>query len=273
MSDQADSVMRQLQQFGLSKDEVRVYLELLKSNPVSALKLSRDLDIARTKVYRLIEKLLDKGLIKEEVKGYGKKFLAEDPEKLILILNEKEKDLDLLKSSAPNIVKHLTTLQPMMDSDTKIIHYRGEEGLKQVIWNSTKCEGEYFRIYEFGFSMEAFLDHSYSEKVRREFVTNNPKLKYRQLTNLKSIDTDTDVKHMVDNWEVRYLPKEKLDIKAEIQIYNDVYCLYEYHKDDVFIVEIVNNDIAEMQKQIYDLIWEQAQPLKKLGDRGKARLK
>lgn len=271
MSEKQDSLQKQLEQFGFNQAEAQIYLFLLKVEQSTPLKISKDLKIARTKVYRVLDELVELGFVFEIVEGYGKKYGAESPEKIFDLINKKQREVLLLKTSASTLVNQLNTLKPMLKPNTKILHYRGVEGLKQVVWNSTKSKDTFFRIYEFGYSLEAFLDKEFAERVRREFVKNKT-LHYRQLTNLKEINTDTDVKDMIDRWEVRYLSKEKLDIKIEIQIFNDVYALYEYSRDDVFIVEIYDQDLARMQKQIYDLIWESAIPLKKLNNRGSAAL-
>lgn len=270
MSDSPDNLEKQLQQFGLSESEVKIYLHLLKKGKGTALALSKDLKIARTKVYRIIEKLMTKGLVLERVEGYGKKFVAQSPEKFLEIVNKKERDLSLLQMSAPSIVNQLKSLEPQISPETKILHYRGVEGLKQVVWNTTKTQ-DIFRIYEIGNSMTEFLPQSFAERVRLEF-TKKPKIRLKQLTNLKKIENFTEITEHVNQWEGRHIPKSILDIKVEVQIYNDCYSMYEYTKEEVFIVEIYNQELADMQKQVFDLAWEAAKPMKVIDPRGETIL-
>lgn len=268
MSERADNVIFQLKQFGLSEDSAKLYLYIYKGNGATALSASKDLGIARTKIYRLLEKLIESGLVIEEVRVYGRKFMAIDPQKFLQIVNEKERDLLLLKSSAPTLVNQLEALKPTISPDTKILHYRGVEGLKQVTWNTTKAKG-IFRIYEIK-HMNAFLNREFAEKVRKTFADNN--IKVQQLTNLRKFEEYTEISEHVEDWSVRYIDPKVINIKFEIAIYNDVYVMYEYTGEDVFIAEIYNKTLAKMQKQIFDTIWKSAKPLKILNLRGRAEL-
>ncbi|MDQ6985935.1 MAG: helix-turn-helix domain-containing protein [Candidatus Dojkabacteria bacterium] len=270
MSGEADNLKTQLSQFDLSEGEVKVYLHLQTSGKSTPLEMSKKLKLSRTKVYRVIEKLLNKGLIIEKIEGHGKKYIAQRPSRFLEILSEKERELSLLQMSAPSIVNQLNSLAPQIDSKTQILHYRGVEGLKQVVWNTTKVDGT-FRIYEVGNSMDVFLSQEFAERVRLE-LSKNQKNKFRQLTNLKEIRNFTNVTEHVKQWEGRHIPQNKLEIKVEIQIYNDCYAMYEYTKDEVFIVEIYNKELADMQKQVYDLIWESAMPMKVIEAGGRAIL-
>ena len=268
MSDQTDNIKLQLTKFGLSNEEVILYLELLQNNSLSALELSRKLNIGRTKVYRLIDILHEKGLVNIIVDDYGNKFEANSPKNLERVLTEKEAELESLKNESSALLNELEKLKPAMLGDTKILYYKGAEGLKQVTWNTLKSK-EVFRIYEVNL-MHAFLDHEFSEKVRTEFALRD--IKVHQLTNHDYFDPFTKIAKHVQDWTLKYIPTEKLNIKVESCLYNDVYALYSFEKDNVFCVEIYNQNLADMQKQIFDLIWELAKPMKILNNQGEAKL-
>lgn len=270
MSVQSDNLIADLQKMGLQPDESRVYLHLLSNGHSTPLIISREQNLARTKVYRILERLANLGLVTEIIEGYGTKFAANSPEKLHSFISDKERELILLKSGASTLIQQLSMIRPLLSKDTKIMHYRGIEGLKQVTWNSTKVKGD-FRIYEINL-MNAFLDEDFSEKCRIEFAK-TPKNKFKQLTNHKSFESYTYIEDHVKQWEPRFVPKSKLDISFEVMIYNNVYCMYEYTEGDIFIVEIHNQKLADFQKQVFDIIFSSAKPLKKIGNNGKAILK
>lgn len=266
MSTQADNLQKALLNFGLSEDESKVYLFLLENGRSSALFLSKSLKIARTKIYRLLDKLAGKGLVIEEVKGYGTKFIAESYEKLNEVIWQKESELTHLKHEAPNLFNQLAKLTYVDPKEYKILHYRGVEGLKQVTWNSIKTEG-IFRIYEIN-NMHAFLDFDFSEKVRKKFLEN--KIMTHQLTNRKELDDYTEIPEVVDYMDYRYIDADDLEIIFEIAVYNDTLVMYSYENDDIFCVELINPKLAKMQKQIFDLIWKNAKKMAKLGKNGGA---
>lgn len=270
MSSQLDNLAFQLEQYGFSQEESTVFLFLLQKQAETPLEISRKLKIARTKVYRILDKLISKGLVQEEKRDYGKKFSANEPSVFLKLLHEKEKELLLLKSNTPTIVQQLNSLIPSTAKESKIIHYKGEEGLKQILWNSTKAKGK-LRIYEYGQSMNNIISEGYSERIREKFVENKELEKCLQITNFSEIHPFTSIKKHLDQWECRFIDKNDLAINVEVQIYNDVYCMYEIFENEIFGVEIYNESLADFQKQVFDLIWKNARKMK-ITEEGGAKL-
>lgn len=268
MSLQTDNVQNLLQAFGLSGEEVEVYMALLTKSPQSALELSKNLYKGRTKIYRLLELLNEKGLVNTLVDDVGKKFEANSVRQLELLLKEKESELEKLKTQSMQVFETLESLKPTLIGETKIKYYKGKEGLKQVTWNTLRAKG-IFRIYEINL-MHAFLDHDFSEKVRAEFALR--RILVHQLTNHKTFEPYTDVAQHVKDWTLKYIDPSKLSISIETAVYNDVYVLYSFEGEDVFCVELYNQKLAAMQKQIFDLIFEYAHPMKILNNHGEAKL-
>ena len=60
-------------------------------------------------------------------------------------------------------------------------------------------------------------------------------------------------------WESRYISPKKLNINHQMDIYNDVVAIYNWHEGEVFGVEIHNNKVATFQKQLFELVWQHAQ--------------
>src|SRR3990167_405295 len=123
MSEKTDNLsalnlMNQMTGFGLNKDEVHVYFKLIEKGISNPLELSRELKISRTKVYALLEKLIKKGFVKEEVRGYGSKYLPEDPSKFAILIKEKELPLERLKRLTPRLSAYPRTLRLMPEART-----------------------------------------------------------------------------------------------------------------------------------------------------------
>lgn len=268
MSTSPDNLQKSLQNFGLSIDESKVYIHLIKFDLLTPLKISRDLKIARTKVYRLLESLSNKGFVSQRLDGYGAKYSAESFEKLKLIVTQKEAELSSLKTTLNPLLNQLEQISAKAQSSSRIVHYKGIEGLKQVTWNSTKAKS-LLRIYEIE-DMDAFLDHDFSEKARIEFVKQGVNVK--QLTNHKKLDEMTQITEHIKMWDVKYIDPKIFEIKFEVLVYNNVYCMYSFLDEQIFCVEIYNESLANMQKQIFDFMWQKAKPMKKLNQNGRVEL-
>ena len=267
VSVQSDSLSKLLEPFGISSEESRIYLVLLEKGVLSALQISRELNIGRTKVYRLLDKLEEKGLVSNKFDELGFKFAANSPTILKMQLLRKEKEHEALKESFPLLLSELDKVMGKGEMSSKVLYYTGVKGLEQVTYNSSQAKGE-LRIFEMA-DMSVFLDYGFCEKVRKEFVKN--KVHIRELTNLKKVSAWTRIAELVrDYWKCRYIDPRKLKMRFEILIYNNVYVMYQYRKGDIFCVEIYNDFLALMQKQVFDYLWKNAKPMKVLNKEGGA---
>ena len=86
VSDKAKKVLLQL---GLSESEISVFLTLLQSEPLSVQDISRASGINRVTIYAALDSLEKRGLVAETKKGMRRLFVAERPEELKTIVEEK----------------------------------------------------------------------------------------------------------------------------------------------------------------------------------------
>lgn len=270
MSEKIDTTISLLTQFGVTEPGAKVYLAILGGRGDTALSISRELKLARTKVYRLLDNLILHKLIVTRVGERGMRFVATPPSQLELLLSDKEHDLLRLRQTLPILQSQLSQLSiTESGSKPKVLYYHGLEGLKQVTYNSLRAKGELL-TYEIG-TLDSFFTHEEAEKLRENFVAN--KVHIRTLTHLAEMEAWTDVTAMVEHyWAVRHLDPHNNPFQFEILIYNDVYCMYRYADNNVFCVEIHSQELADMQRQLFEYLWQAAKPLKILDSHGTAKL-
>ena len=90
MSEQTDNLIFLLKPYGLTSEESSIYLYLLENSTSSALTISRHVCISRTKVYRILDKLIEKQLVVQQYNQNGFKFRANHPSKLKQLIIQKE---------------------------------------------------------------------------------------------------------------------------------------------------------------------------------------
>ena len=105
-----------LEQIGLTKNEIKVYLTLLKLGSVSVGMITEASGVHRRNVYDAIERLIKRGLVGHVLKGKIKYFEAANPNCLLNILKEEK---DILK----NKVKGVNEILPKLLA----IHNEGEK--------------------------------------------------------------------------------------------------------------------------------------------------
>jgi len=269
MSDQTDTIVKLIESFGLRKEEATIYHSLTQNGVSTALFLSRSNHMGRTKVYRILDTLIAKGFVTQEVESRGFVFRANSADVFESMLSQKRKELASLEAILPEIKNALATSN-VDNSNKRVVYYKGVEGLKQVTWNSLRAKGRLY-IYEMVSDMSKYLDRTFSEEVRSEIVKR--KIHIKQITNLTDIPAHTDVSELVTNyWEVRYVDPKSLALSYEVLVYDDVVAMYNVRGNDVFCVEIQDKDLAKMQKQLFMFVWNSSQRMRILDKKGTAVL-
>lgn len=269
MSDLSDNLINLVTPYGLSAEEATVYLWLLRHGAATALTLSRNLHLARTKVYRVLDKLRNKQLIEQQLADRGLTFAATSPQKFTQLVEEQKQKLATLTNSLPQLITQLTQTLPAPANHSKVIYYEGLDGIRQVSYNITRADG-LLRVYEMEHLSE-FIPVKVAENIRAALVERQ--ILTRDLTNKTKFPGFTDVTGMIPAYsQFRHLNPRKLKINFEVIIYNDVYATYTYKSEKIFAVEIYNPLLAAMQKQIFDHLWVEAKPMHFTDSRGAAQI-
>lgn len=269
MSDQSDTYLNLVNAYGLSDEEGRIYLYLLAHGFQSALNLSRNLKIARTKIYRLLDKLKSKQVIEFRLSSRGMEFGAVHPAIFRQLLEKKQQELHALSNTLPDLITQLSGLITPSSPHSKVLYYSGKEGIEQLSYNITQAK-DLLRVYEVEHLSE-FIDPNLAEQIRSELVKN--KVMTHDLTNKLRLRDFTQVTQMISRYsQFRHLPPTQLKIQFEVLIYNDIYATYTYQDEDWFGVEIHNPELAAMQKQLFDFVWQQAWPMRFTSAQGAATI-
>ena len=270
MFGRTDNLIDLLTPYGLNDDEARVYLGLLENGVVTALQLSRQLHIGRTKVYRILDKLIAKELATTQFNEAGFKFSALEPAQLELMLTKREGELEVLRKNLPKVAEVLARRVGVQKPGSKVLYYQGKRGLSQVNWNVLEADGELLS-YEVA-NADAYLPQAEAEKLRQALV--EKKIMTRTITNRTKIEAFTQVTEMVQQWwQIRYVDPAVVEVNADVFLYNQVYAMCHYlDTHDVFCLEMHNKYLAAMQKQVFEVVWQQAKPLKVVSATGEAVL-
>lgn len=252
-------ILEFLKGLGLTEEEVKIYLGLINKGPQTVLELSRVVKIPRTTLYRQIERLKKEGVIEEIIDQYKSKVEAVSGDRFEHLVREKEYQIAKLKGLLPEVLPLFQGSQSINQPGTKVLFYRGVEGIKQMIWNVLRCK-EVYRGYTFQ-NWQDLVGEELVEQWSYEFEAKG--IPAYDLCSDEYLQNRLKTRHfgVWNNWERRYIPSKKLTIDHQIDIYNDVVAFYHWEDGEVFGVEIHNQKIANLQKQIFDILFESAQPM------------
>ena len=238
-----------LEVIGFSLNEAKVYLALLALGPSSTGPVIKESGLYRVMVYDILEKLLQKGLVNYSIQRNRKVFEAEDPDKLLAVLKEKEE-------SSKKLVMKLRTLkaEPKMDKAIKV--YEGWSGVKSAQEN-------YFRIMKRGAGGEYLmvgasrqlhkrLDGFFNDfHERRSHLGIPAKLLFNE--NNRQFGK---VKLRFKPVQVRFMPKGTIT-PSWVSTFKDM-VLIGVSEDSPMAMVVKNPAVAESYRQYFNWMWEKA---------------
>ncbi len=251
-----------LSQLDYSPEAIFVYLALIKTGPSTLLKVSKESGIERTRLYRLIDEYIEKGIV-EEVPAYKRKTIkAVDLNTIELLVNEKQSQAKSLSENLDVFSDAVKNYSSSYIPGVNVVYYRGIEGMKQMIWHITRATGLY-RTYSYRFWNDIVGD-KFTLDINREMLLNNFKvhdLYSDQYIKYKENWMQSHGKKPGGNWgfwNARFISEKVVKINQNIDIYNDIVAYSYWDGSDVFGLEIQNERVASMQKQVHDVLWKTA---------------
>ncbi len=117
--------------FGLTDKEISLYLALLKTGPNTIMNLARETGIKRSTTHNNIEELIKKGLVSQTNYGERRMVVAEDPNKLEFLIEQKKWDMKRLEEALPDVVKTIKDSVP--ENVAKKVEIKYLEGKDAVL--------------------------------------------------------------------------------------------------------------------------------------------
>lgn len=240
-----EKISEVLSSIGLNKTEVKVYLDLTKSNISSALDISKRTKIYRANVYDTLRRLSERGFVKETIKDNKKAFQAIEPEKIKDYLKQKEQEIDFI---IPKI-KEFANNKKESESVTMM---KGIFSMREALSGLLEL-GQPINIL--GISQKAI--EKIGEGFMKEFHKQRIKKKVliRQIYNENAEDSIKELNRM-ENTEARFLPK-KFESLVSTSVCGDTVIMAIFN-DNISVIEIKNKDIASAYNRYFDLLWNHA---------------
>ena len=136
-----------LEEIGLTKTEIKIYLALLKLGQSTTTNIIREAEINASKVYEFLDKLIQKGLVSYVIKANKKYFTTTNPKALREFLYEKQKKIQKQRQEIDKIIPKLNIIKSEKKDIIKSEIYEGLKGLKsiyeKILTNLDKGETQY----------------------------------------------------------------------------------------------------------------------------------
>ena len=232
------NIESELKKLGLTGNESKLYLELLRRGSISANELAKKLGFDRTLTYQVLNNLIEKGLVNYIIKENKKYFEPSNPENLLNPIKEKE-------SLALNLIPQLKSIEKIHKEEQEVKVYEGKRGLKvlleDVLSSKNVCifgaTGKSYEILKF--EMPHLIKKAEKTGLSGRMIT-SLEYKNHQMSKIKGIKT-------------RYL--ETMKGPATTMIYEDKVSMHVLTEKPLIVI-IKNKEIADSYRDYFETLWK-----------------
>lgn len=228
-----------LENIGLTKSEIKVYLSLLELNSASASEIAEKSGLYRKNVYDALNKLIKKGLVSSTKVETKHIFSATNPQRLLEFVELRKKEIQSILPELKTIYK-----SPLVIEEVSV--FKGKEGLKTIFEDILKAKLNYDKFGS-GDKFKEFLPYYHPQYQKRK--TENG-IKCRAIYSENERNEDS-VKEFIG--EVRFLPKEFIHPSTTIVYGNKVAILI--WKENPLGILISSKEVSESYRYYFELLW------------------
>lgn len=238
-----------LEEIGLTKSERELYITLLKLGSSPSGKITKEVDMHRSRVYESLNRLMEKGLVSYVIKNNVKHFQAASPDRLLTYVEEQESKLAEKKKELHKLIPEIKhTIDPLKpEAEAHVL--TGPEGFKTMRKDVLRVNKDMYLIG--GKGKEYHLLGYFFPQFERERLKQRVKWHVLYDYGVKEKDKMAKRPLMVS----RSLPKEYIT-PTVVNIYGDrvVNVLWKGNYPLCFM--IINKDIADSYRKWFELLWK-----------------
>ncbi len=234
-----------LKEIGLSEEEAQVYLSALSLGQTTILKLSKATNIKRTTVYGIVDTLKEKGLMRIELKGLKQLYVAENPERLEIMLERRKDDFS-------KILPKFQALYNLKGAESVIKYYTGIKTM-QDIYRDTLKEIRPREDYLVITNQEKW--YNLDPKFALNYIEERAKLPIKTRLLFQDSEIAREHKKLERNFneEIKILPSGE-PLNVDTILLPDKMITFELTPPYMTVV-IENRSIVSLHKEMFEIIW------------------
>ena len=233
---------------GLTQNEIKAYLTLLKLGKSQSGKIVQESKISSGKIYETLSKLLEKGLIEISVENGIKQFVASNPESLSLYMKEKRDKLDQKAQELEKIIPELNQLRSFGQEMEGVFLVKGFRGIKPLVYELfAKTTGEFLVMgvrSSKNQKFNTFWTHWHNERVRRG-----------RKSRLLFTDRDTEYWRFFQRLKLTKCKSVTSLSPSAVMVVNDNTFIFSY-QEELTCVHIISAAIAQSVASFFDSMWK-----------------
>lgn len=243
-----DNIFREL---GFSDGEVKVYFALLELQDATIGEINKRALVTPSKTYTILDKLIAKGVVSSSMVGRVKHFQVLNPKRLLNILDEKNKKIEMQKKEVLKMLPRLEAKKKIKKQYSTVYEgYMGMKTLYDEIIDYCRETGDEF----IGFAMDEkdYMDESLMYFFKKyDRVRNELKIKTKLIS---PVWIENLCKYNTDFIEIRFID---FKLPTGLIIWGDnVAYLSWSDKPCAFVISSEN--VARSNRDFFYEIWNRA---------------
>jgi len=239
-----------LKNLGLSEDEIKTYVELLKLGLSLASKIAEKTKINRSFTYQILDNLIKKGFVSYVIRENRRYYKSIEPQKILDLFKEREEKLKL-------IIPKLEMYVGNQEKKTIVEVLEGAEGIKTILKDILRMKQEWLALGS-GKSTEIlpyYVNHWEKErsklKIHAKIIISASQEGIKRANELKKYSPI----------EIRKMPEE-YSSPTSTWIYGDRIVLVVWEKENPLAVRIIDEKVTGNYRNHFNVLWKNAKPLK-----------
>jgi len=236
----------QLKELGLTDNEVRIYLLLIKKGAMNPSEISEKLGLHRGYIYDTLERMQEKEAVNHILKNNKKFFQATSPENLVELLKLK---LENFKRIVPNLL----SLAETPKEKTKVEVHKGKRVYRTLLKDITATAKKNDTILLTGVDEKTLLEKVEPIYLRQYFTI----IKEKNIKE-KVIMKKGNKKYTIPNVTHKFLDEKYIGNVEQI-LYGHKVATF-ILGDPNYLIVTENKEVAETYKKQFELLWSVARP-------------
>ncbi|MBT4174650.1 hypothetical protein HOC80_02050 [archaeon] len=243
---------KKLQSIGLTERESRVYIFLLQHQEAKTGIICSKLNIPNSHIYKILEKLLNKGIVSFKIINNVKIFRPVNPESLYSLFKEKERELEQQKKDLKQFISKLKKIEIKDKKENDFKYFEGINGVRSMftefIENFTPDSSLHIASAPIAYEKwNAFLlDLFHPPRIKKNI-------------NLQLIVPAKLKKHAQERKKLKPIEIKFSDVEMEAEFgVTDKYVYFLSFGEKPYALLIKDKNLAETQKKVFNALWKQA---------------
>ena len=214
------------------------------------LEISTKAGINRPTAYVQVESLKKFGLVSTQTKGKKQFFIAESPDQLENMLDQKKLDIENKKEELTKLLPELSSMFKVAGDRPQVRFFEGTEGLLKI--QKELLRSDVREVVSFSSAdgiIKIFPDHPQELSSKRVQKGIKSRLIYTSERGamLKRVDDE-----MLR--ETKFIPPDKFPFKSDIAVYGDTISISALEGKVVGTI-ITHKELADSFRAIFNLLW------------------